>query len=124
MYIDIHGYFVGGNKDGQIFQLLEESLQKSKVISFNIKFKNAGMVSITVAGSDKRMYKLNYISRKQKVSPDRNMEFSKVQDLNYDVGSCLEWRRITRDLNVDLVKGLQLSQKKKSKGIVVISCIG
>ncbi len=72
----------------------------------DIKFETLGKIIVQVLGSDKNIYTIYYITEGDYV-------WYKKREVFYGIGDYLKWRKITRDLNVDFVKGIQVSESKK-----------
>lgn len=81
-------------------------------LSFDYKFANNGSVTVTLDPKGKQpqaSYYLHYVCSTSLILVDG-------YHIYYGIGDHQAWGRIYRDLNTDLLKGLKLKKKAKTKG--------
>lgn len=76
----------------------------------DIKFVSNGSLTVTVEAGDNKMYHIHYLCSDSLISISD-------EDIFYGLGSSMEkWKSITRDVSIDLHKGLGLRSTKGKKG--------
>ncbi|XP_028393694.1 D-glucuronyl C5-epimerase B-like [Dendronephthya gigantea] len=92
-----------------------ESSSKTYVLSFDILFKSSGSISIALEVDDTKAYTLLYDTSETLVEVHKQHSTA-----TYGIGPTREWRRITRNLWIDLnkaigEKGRKRDTKKRTK---------
>lgn len=80
------------------------------VVSFDFKFITNGSITFYVDTNNKKQYKIHYVTRNFMLGFDYKL------DIEYGLGEAGgDWRRLTRDLLVDLRKGVSFTKSKQIK---------
>lgn len=81
-------------------------------LSLDIKFVTDGSLTIVVDGNDKKRYQIHYVTNGKKL-----IDFDGDQTIWYHIGKTSKWRHISRDLRVDLRKGIGMTNTKAVKKV-------
>ncbi|XP_020902925.1 D-glucuronyl C5-epimerase B [Exaiptasia diaphana] len=102
--------------DGEGISLHIDSSNKEYVLSFDLKILDSGRVAVTLETNNIKQHVINYSTDNKLIEVKNNAIFM-------GLGNQDGWRRITRNLDTDLRKGLKLmdSKFKKSNIKVVIT---
>ena len=80
------------------------------VLSVDIKFRTSGKISVSVLASNNEIYTINYIT------DDTLIQYTHP-DIYYGIGRMKKWRKLTRDLSVDFLKGVGFNNGNKVKKV-------
>lgn len=97
---DIHG-------DGPTLNL--DSATREHILSFDLKLAGEVHISVVIETDDEDLYSIHYVT-------DNHLVSTSELGIVYGIGRWNGWRKITRDLDTDLRKGLRLDKNvKKTK---------
>lgn len=79
-------------------------------LSFDVKFLSSGSITVVVDATDKKKYSIHYVTDGEKL-----VDYDKARAIWYKIGRKEGWRHFSRNLMIDLRKGVGMTHGKAVK---------